>query len=171
MNKKFKGLLSGIFLFLFFLSFVFFVKADVIFSAPGTIANSDLFFSPYETYINVSISGLTVGGPGTIMNVTANFSAINTTACTGDGLLNLTYISGNWIGNCTVSSLLTNNGSVITPYLGNITFFSTDSNNKRNYSGDYGLPPTIILLHNLGMPNISMPGNGCQIGQIGRAHV
>jgi len=128
-----------------------FVSAIPSFTHTGWIENPDNFYSPYETWVNVSVSVANdSGGYGTIGidAVLANFTAINNTACDGTGYLNLTYTSGGtWTGGCNVSSFFTNT-SQVNPIPGNITFVAINSSGDNVSTSQ----PVIIVMHNLGVP-------------------
>ncbi len=130
---------------------IFFVSA-VQFSEVGSVTNLDNFYSPYETWINVSTNATVTGAGDSIVSVKANFTAINSTAC-GSGYLNLSYTGGYWIGNCSVSTFFTN-ASQITPIRGNITFVVENSTGNFSSLQQMG-SPLVILMHNLGVPNMS----------------
>lgn len=152
-----KKYVLGLAAFVAIIASVFFASA-VLFTEQGSVTNPDNFYSPYETWINVSTNA-TVTGPGdAIIGVKANFTAINSTACGGNGYLALSYVNGNWVGNCSVSSFFTN-VSQITPLQKNISFVV--ENATGNYSSMQQIgAPVVIMLHNLGVPNMSDP-TGC----------
>jgi len=121
----------------------------------AALHNPDNFYSPYESWVNVSVNA-TITGPGNVVLVKANFTKINTTACDGDGYLNLTLMpNGFWEGNCSVASFI--NVSQVTSILGNISFVGTTDGGE-NISSDDML---FILMHNLGVPPMN-PGPKCQ---------
>jgi hypothetical protein len=138
------------------LASVFFASA-VLFNFGGNVANPDTFYTPYETWVNVSVNA-TITGPGeSILSVKANFSAINTTACDGDGYLNLSYVNGYWIGGCSVASFFTNT-SQVTPITGGISFVVENSTTNYSSLQQYGSNSITIVMHNLGVPTMGASG-------------
>lgn len=137
-------------------SVLFVASAASIFNGIGSVTNTDIFYSPAETWINVSVSVLNDTGAASnagVSEVRANFTAINSSACGGTGYLNLTYSAGGiWTGNCSVASFI--NVSQITPVLRYISFVAM---NDSGYNVSTAQSVTIVL-HNLGVPTMAQSG-------------
>ena len=145
---------------IFILLSISFASAQILqsgFSTPN-ITNPDSFYSPSEL-LNFSIN-VTATDSINISWVKANFSTINSTACGGEGYVNLTmnYASGFWEGYCNVSTLMnaTAKASLTTPFVGLIYFTAQDNTSTVNSTNTSSVPLS-VLFHNLGTPTFGPP--------------
>jgi hypothetical protein len=108
--------------------------------------NPDIFFSPYDNVLNVSLNA---SDNVAISRAYVDVSSINQSACQ-NGTINLTYSNGLWRGNCTLNPAYFAN--ITSPNVYTFNAYAYDSSLNWNYS------VLSIILHNIGIPQY---GWGC----------